>query len=148
MKQITALAAVAALFFAGVLIGAFGTHLFYVRALRAPAGRTLEANKIFAGRFARQLDLSEEQQREVRRIFDHSRLRAEEMRRQMAPELRAMMDETAAEIEALLDDDQIERFRKMRQRSGGRLGHFLLGPPEGGPPPGRRPHPRGPGEER
>ena len=137
VKQGVALAAVAALFLVGVLVGVFGTHLYYAQLLRRPAGPSHLANREFGGRLERLLDLNAEQRREIDRIVRDSRLRSEELRREMVPRVQEMMAETRQEIEAVLTDEQKEVFEAMRQRYRGRVEHFLLGPP---PDAERRPH--------
>ncbi|MDX1500880.1 MAG: hypothetical protein R3325_00860 [Thermoanaerobaculia bacterium] len=140
MTRVTALAAVAALFVTGVLVGALATHLFYTQRLLRPEGapRAMVMGRLFSRQLERSLELTPEQAEQVEKIVRDSHAEADRLRRETFPRVRQIVDEAAAEIEAILTEEQRERFRELRRRQRDRAEQFLLGPPG----PGRR---RGPG---
>jgi len=129
VKRATAMLALGGLFLAGLLVGAAATHLFYARKLLGPSGPSRAMVEIFHHRLERDLDLTATQAEEVRAILGRSHQRAEALRSDVFPRVRAIMDEAALEIEGVLDEEQRERFRELRRRHRWRSDPVLLGPP-------------------
>ena len=143
MRRITAIAAVGALFMTGVLVGALATHLYYAqRVVRPHSPPMAMAGRVFSRQLERSLDLSPSQTEQVREILRRSHDEAARLRRETFPRVRQIMEDAAAEIEAVLDEEQRERFRELRRRQRSRAEEMLLGPPGRGP--GRGPGPGGP----
>jgi hypothetical protein len=131
VKRGTAMLALGGLFLAGLLVGAAATHLFYARKLLGPSGPSRAMVAMFHHRLERDLDLTAAQAEAVRDILRRSHVRAEDLRRDVFPQVRAIMDQAALEIEEVLDDEQRERFRELRRRHHWRSDAVLLGPPGG-----------------
>ncbi len=144
MKQAAAMVSVVGVFLIGILVGALGMHLYDEkkvtwrpgddpgREIRRPAGA------IFAQRVARHLELTDVQRDEIESIRHESRIRAEEMRREMAPVVREQMEEARRRIMEVLTPEQQERLDQLGRRERRMVERFLLGErgrPEG---PGRR----------
>lgn len=145
MKRWQALAAVAGVFVLGIAGGALGAHLYYSRSVAVrPPGPPAFGGPFFARQLHRQLDLSPGQAREIDLILADSRRQAETLRRDMAPRLRAVMEDTNRRIVELLSPEQQQRFEQLRHRHRRRAERFLHGrggprhprhQPPGGPPP-------------
>lgn len=99
--------------------------------------------------FGAELGLDEEQAARVDSMMEVQRQKADSLLESMHPLLKALMDSTNADIEALLSEEQRERFREMQSRR-----HEVLirrrapgppGPPEAPGAPGT-PEPRIPEE--
>ena len=115
MRRGTALAAVTAIFLVGVLVGVLATHLFYLRQLRQPGGFLDLSTRLIAADLDRRLDLTSDQRRQIREVLEQSRRQAVELRRQMAPEILALADDTHERIRAVLTSEQQEKFERLRQ---------------------------------
>lgn len=144
MKRPMAVVAVMALFLVGIVIGILATHMFYARQLRRPGGPPMVASRFYAGMLERNLELSPEQRSEIDGILERSHERAQELRHEMGPRVRSLMESTTEEIEAVLSPEQQEDFERMRERHRRPLEHLFLGPGGRGRhrgPPGRPPAP-------
>ena len=139
MKPVGALAAVLALFLLGIAAGVLATHLFYARQLRHAGGPPFLGSRFFGEFVVRRLDLTPEQEREIQGILGRTRRQAAEMRRDLRPKVRRLMEGATREIEGVLTPEQREAFAFMRERQRRRTEQFLLGPPESRPGRGGRP---------
>ncbi len=138
MKRLGAVAAVLALFALGVIAGGLATHLFYAKNLGRPGRPPWVPPKIFEEPL-RGLDLSREQEHEIREILRRTRREAAALREELRPRVHELMEKAVREIEQVLTPEQREAFARMRQRQRRRTEQFLLGPP--GEHPGRGPGP-------
>ena len=127
MRRATALAAIAALFATGVLVGVLGTHLFYLRHLREPGWLASTGTRLLAADLRRQLDLTPPQQRQLAVILADARKEALALRRETAPRLLALLDRSESRLENLLDAQQREKFQRLRQQRDARLRRALTG---------------------
>jgi Spy/CpxP family protein refolding chaperone len=66
--------------------------------------------------FGAELDLDEEQAARVDSMMQVQRQKADSLLESMHPRLKALMDSTNADIEAILTEEQRERFRQMQER--------------------------------
>ena len=133
MKQTSAMVSVVGVFLIGILVGALGMHLYHAEKddwragdgpgpdLRRPAGQ------VFAQRFGRLLELTDEQRQEIEEIRHESRLRSEEMRREMEPVVRQQMEEVRNRIMEVLTPEQQERLDQLGRRERHLVERFLLG---------------------
>lgn len=142
MRRGLAVLAVIGLFLIGVLIGAFATHLFYVRLLWQPWGSTSERVRMFSERLDGRLDLTREQRREIDHILEDSRREARAIRDDVRPRIEAQLRQTRERIEAVLTPEQREKFERLARRHRRWAEQFFLGPPGGRrgpspPPPGK-----------
>jgi hypothetical protein len=146
VKRSIAILSVIGLFVIGILIGSLGTHLYYAHRLLKPDGPPGEGGRIFMDRLLTRLDLTPDQRREIETILDESHARAEEFRRTMAPEVRALMDETHERLMAVLTPEQREIFEEMRRTHHRRAREWFLGAHRRGPGlgPGHGRGPNGP----
>jgi hypothetical protein len=138
MNRIAALSAVFGLFIVGVLVGVIGTHLWQGHAPWRPGAFHPRGPLGHEGQFiehlARQLDLTDTQMEEVEEILAESRIEADELRRQVLPEVRAHMEGTHERLMNVLTLEQQEEFEKLSSRHRSRMERFLLGHGLGPPP--------------
>jgi len=175
MRRPVALLSIACVFLVGILVGALGTHLLYVRSLPQPAelsrvGRPGLQGGPVAGpwlveRLERRLGLSEEQRREIDEILRQSREESDALHEEMLPRIREQLERTRQRIFEVLTPEQREEFERLRKEHRGAERFFLGGdprhrrkgpgrrgpraqpPPPGPPPPGSEPPPPGPPTE-
>ena len=87
--------------------------------------------------FSEELDLDDEQRARVDSLLEVQRQKADSLLESMHPRLKAVFDSTQADIEALLTEEQRERFREMQSRHQDLLiRRRLPAPPEPPGPPG------------
>lgn len=147
MRRITAVAAVVAVLVLGFVVGVLATHLFYASRIGRPGGLPQFAGHFFAERLEYRLDLTPAQRTEIGRILEETRREAETLRREVHPQVVAVMERAATRISEILTPEQRIEFERLREEHRHRAEHFLLGPPgpsgrhhRGGPTP-RRPPP-------
>ncbi len=128
----------------GILIGILVSGAMQNRRMRSLA--LMRTGPGFAEMVERAVQpRSEEQRAEIRAVLDGAAPRFAEMFERNRREMGELADSVMVELEAVLDDDQVERLRRMhlRMRQGppegrrGRPGDRRQGrpPPRGGPPP-------------
>lgn len=127
MRRSTAIAAVIGLFLVGILVGVFGTHLFYLHHLREPGWLVKAGTRLLAADLKRDLDLTPEQEREIDAILAESRQDVIALRREMTPRVLAILDRSRSRIAEVLTPEQRQRFERFRERRGARLRRFLTG---------------------
>lgn len=127
MKRSTALAAVAALFLVGILVGILGTHLFYLRQLRQPGGMAVLGNRFLASTLDRRLDLTPEQRRQVDAILADTARETAAVRREMAPRVLEILDRSHRRIAAVLTPEQQRELERFRRQRGERFRKLLVG---------------------
>ena len=125
MKRPTALVLVTLLFFAGIVVGVLGTHLYYARQFARPGGIASFALEIESRRLTRVLDLRPEQKDELDRILADVGVDIADVRRQMVLQLIEIRDHAATRFETVLDDDQRNTLEKLRQRQGRAFERYL-----------------------
>ena len=139
MKRRQALVALAGLFVLGVVSGGLGAHLYYARSLDRPPGPPPFFTRFMGPRLERLLELTPEQQVQMREILDESRREAEALRRDLAPRMHEVMERGESRIRELLTAEQLERFEGLQRRHRRRSDRFFGGP-DGRR--GQRRHPR------
>jgi Spy/CpxP family protein refolding chaperone len=123
-----AVAVVVLAFLAGALAGAGATHL----------GKTCHAGDDGARQHhlpppLMALNLSDQQEKQVREILDRYHRRIQETMQGSWPSLKPVFDDMAKEIKVFLTDDQRVRFDEERQKmEDHRFGHKLPPLPNGG----------------
>jgi Spy/CpxP family protein refolding chaperone len=127
VKRWIAVLSVTGLFVIGILIGCLGTHLFYAHRLLKPEGPPGMGGRMFMERLEHRLDLTPEQRREIDRILEESHARAASFRDSMAPQVRALMEETHERVTAVLTPEQLEEFEEMRRTHHQRAREWFLG---------------------
>lgn len=151
MKRRTAALLVAAVFAAGVAVGALGMHLLehHPRWSGGPSGPRSERGDGFADRLRDRLDLTPEQTERIAAIMREARAEARALHERLRPEARALMEQSEQRIREVLTPAQLGEFEKLRAEHRERADLFLLGR---GPLPswlgGRRGHGRGRGPTR
>lgn len=131
-----AIVASAALFASGLAVGALGVHLFYSQKIVAAGGPPVPIGPGFERFLVHRLDLDDEQRERARVILEDSRFRAEELRREMRPRVRAMNQEAAEALAEILTPEQQAKLTELMERREQRE-HRLRereGPPRGRPP--------------
>jgi Spy/CpxP family protein refolding chaperone len=105
-------------------------------------GRDGGRSEFFLDLLTERLALSEEQQDQIREIFQFREQAAEEVMRGMRERLRSAMDSTDLEIRGVLTPEQREEFDRFQAEGRERLGRrFPGGGPPGPPDQGRPPRP-------
>jgi len=127
VKRWIAILSVTGLFLIGILIGSLGTHLYYAHRLLQPGGPPGMGGRIFMDRLEGRLNLTPEQRREIDRILEESHARAESFRESMAPQVRALIQETHDRVAAVLTPEQREEFEEMRRSHDRRAREWFLG---------------------
>jgi Spy/CpxP family protein refolding chaperone len=116
MRKPIAPLAVSALFLVGVLVGVVATHAFYAWQLRRPGGLAALGVHVLGNRLERQLDLSDEQERQVDAILADTRRELMQLRHDTVPRVLAIRDRSFARIDALLEPEQRARLKRFRAR--------------------------------
>lgn len=96
----------------------------------APGGAVFY--KRLGNEFGEELGLDEEQGARVDSLMEIQRQKADSLLGAMEPRLKALMDSTNADIEALLSDEQRERFHEMQARRHDVLIRRRVAPGPGG----------------
>ena len=113
MRRAAALGLVAVVFALGLVAGVLGGRLL---PHHAPGPRD-SGSPPFQRYFTRgDLELTADQQRQMEAVFRRQRGKFEALHRDLRPQVEALMDETQEEIEAILTPEQVERFRRRRNR--------------------------------
>ena len=126
MNRGMAILAVCALFVSGVAIGAVSMFLYAQHVMRP--GAAPPTGQFLSGRLARELDLSEGQQEEIRQILVESWREGEELRHRLRPEVEQLMRKSRQAIEDVLTPEQRERFDQLERLDRGPIERLLLGP--------------------
>jgi len=143
MSRVGAFAAVFGLFVLGVLTGALAVHLFYAHALAVHRPPEWIGRGPLVGALSRRLDLTSQQQDQLREILTDARREGEMLRQRLRPEVEAQMERTRKRIEAILTPEQKREFERLHAEHRHWADRFFLEPPpppDEGMPPGRRLH--------
>lgn len=115
-----------ATFVTGIIAGIAGDRITLVR-----QGRILprEGMRVVSSRIAhamdRELDLTDAQRASIERILAERQRRIEKVWSDIRPQVRAEIDRTNREIEAVLTEEQKPKFRKMTARWEARMSKLL-----------------------
>ena len=117
------------IFALGVFAGAFGTNMYFKGRMEQlfSKGEPPPVVHLFMKRLSNKLDLTDTQRREIEGIVRQSYLEFQEVRRKFRPEIDTIMNNTFAEIEQKLDEEQQRQFKEFREQfrfSHGRKGAF------------------------
>ena len=88
-------------------------------ALTAYAG-SMDGGRMMKG-LTNKLDLTTQQQEQVKQIFEAKRPQMEALHEQM----KALREETDSEIKAILSKDQLEKFEKMQEKRQEKRERFM-----------------------
>lgn len=113
MKRSVALGAVLAVFLVGLAGGVAGAHLFYAHKLEAKSERVPFLAPHYQGRLDRSLDLSPQQEQEIRRILRQAHEEAESLRREVRPRIHQLMEGAHEQIREVLTPEQRQRFEEL-----------------------------------
>ena len=127
-----ALALVAVIFGLGVVVGIFGTHLFYAHQLRQPGQFTDSLVKTVGARTADRLDLDTTQRQALDGILDRTRGEVQIVRRDLIDRLRAIRAQAIDELFELLNEDQRRELERIHAEEGQFLDEYLAPPEEPG----------------
>jgi Spy/CpxP family protein refolding chaperone len=116
VRRRTALLATGALFLMGILVGVLATHAFYAWQIHRPGGLAGLGLRLLGGSLERELDLTEEQEREVDAILADTRLEMQAVRHDMVPRLFAIRTRAFERISRLLTPEQQEDLKRFRAR--------------------------------
>lgn len=116
----------AATFITGIVAGIAADRMVLVR-----EGRILprEGMRFVSARIVRamdrELDLTDAQRADVEKILAARQSRIERVWKDLRPQIRAEIDRTNREIEAVLTEEQKPKFRKLTARWEARMGRLL-----------------------
>ncbi len=115
-NSLKAVLAVILIFTLGALAGSVGTGLLVKkRIMKFGTGPEPIAARVLE-RLTGRLSLSEAQEAEIRKILDQSGEELSGMREKYMPEFRRVIESSVGRIDAVLDRDQKEKFRKLREK--------------------------------
>lgn len=129
-------------FFLGVAAGGLGASLYFKLRIAEifERGPRIRVDGIME-RLTDELNLSPIQQQEIRAIFEAGRKKAFELERQFRPQMEAIHEQTVAQIQTRLNEEQQRKFSEINRRLKERFGRRPPPPPSyEGPPPQRPPH--------
>jgi Spy/CpxP family protein refolding chaperone len=126
MKRWKLVTGVVLVFVLGVAAGSLGTGLYHKYLFSRHKADRSERKAFILERFSRDLDLTEDQKQEFKRIIDRVEDRREELFRHSHSEFAKMMDQGFVQMKKVLNPDQkkkldelidkFERHRKERSR--------------------------------
>ncbi|MGH9338436.1 MAG: hypothetical protein ACRD1R_02325 [Acidobacteriota bacterium] len=123
---------VVAIFLLGTLAGSLATTLHF--RWRAPRPQIAQFPERGLQRLFNRLDLSNDQEAEVRIILDHLREDLRDLRRDMSPRIQDIRAKADRGLREVLSDDQWQEFQRLTPRRGqtpsmrGRPGQSSQGP--------------------
>ncbi len=140
------------LFISGAVFGAVCLHVsMRWNVFRAFHHRPPALARAVMHELNRELELTDEQKRQLKPIVQDLRKKVGIIRKENAPKIILVIDEAAAAAEKFLTPDQQEKLKQLVGRVKEHFGRLqdrdLPGPPDGafGPPPHQAPSPSGPG---
>ncbi len=122
MNKLKLTTGVVLIFLVGALAGSLGTMIHFKHRLDrfsqgGPPPQAMTA--MMMKRLSRDLDLTDAQQAEVRKIVASLQEDVSSIRRQIQPEMEAMNDKSFASIRELLDPEQKQKLESLHQRISG-----------------------------
>ncbi len=123
-----------ATFLLGVVVGGVGVFLYAWHWGRWHRGFARER---VIHELTRELDLSETQVGQLRRIMDDSEKKFREVRKQVRPQFDAIREESHERVRQILNPEQVEKFNALIRRQDGRRRGNKPPPSPRGSPPGR-----------
>jgi len=127
VRRSTAIAAVVAIFLVGVLVGALGSHAFFLHRSHQPGRFSGWGTRLVAADLKHRLDLTPAQETQIDRILSESRTEAVALHREVLPRMLALLDRTHARISVVLTPAQRVEFERFRARHRSRLVRMLSG---------------------
>lgn len=135
----TALVVVVVAFFAGLLVGVAGDHVYLIHNRQLFPRHGMESMKQrMLSRLDRELDLNPQQREQVHRIIEAHHQRIEVLSNSVRPQIREELERANREISAVLTPDQRVKYASIRMRMHG---GNRLHPPGGRGPFGEAPPP-------
>jgi len=129
MKKWRLIAGVALVFILGVLAGSLGTHLYQrqwaERFWKDPAAR----RDVFLQRLTRELQLTDEQQKELKVIVEEVDQKLQALRRESRAEIKGVIDESFTRMKEKLSPDQQKRLEEFKAKHEERLKDRRKSPP-------------------
>ncbi|HOO91017.1 MAG TPA: hypothetical protein PLA74_09380 [Syntrophales bacterium] len=126
-------------FVLGVLAGSFGTKAYMKYRFSHFMQRGHEARTEFLlGQLSRDLDLTEDQRTEIRKILTDSHQRLNQISRRCQPEIRGIIEHDFEMIRELLNDEQKPKFDQFQKQFHKKGKQRAFQPPLP-PPPHRSP---------
>jgi Spy/CpxP family protein refolding chaperone len=112
-------------FVLGLIVGVIGT----VKVIQSKVSEFKKAGpegvaKFVGGRLSKQLDLDEDQKKEVERVVVESQEKLKALRVQAMPEVREIVKDGEAQIMDVLNPDQAEKFQKLINERKTAWSHF------------------------
>jgi Spy/CpxP family protein refolding chaperone len=134
MKRLKLIMGVTLVFLAGALAGSLGTGIYLRHKMEAfeggrPGGP--EMTSFLVKRFTHDLDLTQAQQAEVRKIVEESEQKIKAIRQQYLPEIKGIIDQSFALMREKLSPEQQKKLYKLHEKLERSRGPI---PPERMPP--------------
>ena len=128
----TALVVVVVAFFAGLLVGVAGDHVYLIHSRQLFPRRGMEAmTQRLLDRLDHELELTPQQRDQVRRILEAHHRKIEALTGGVRPQIRQELDQANREIGAILTPEQRVKYDTLRTRMHG--GPHLHLPGDHGP---------------
>lgn len=130
MTKSIAFVAVLGLFILGILIGALGMHLIYAQGFPYPSQPGMGPGmhgRFFFAQCERELDLSAEQEEQIRQILTESMAAGRTMREEMLPRVQELMNDTRESIMKVLTPEQRRKFASLVATHRRDAERFFLG---------------------
>ncbi|MFQ5745004.1 MAG: hypothetical protein ACE5HV_15665 [Acidobacteriota bacterium] len=126
MKRSSAFLYVLAVFLLGVLIGAFGLHLYYSAQFSRSRTKSGFGRLFNPARLERVLNLTPDQRSRIEEILKESRREAGRMREELSPRVREHLERKRQSIMEVLTPEQREKFDEMWRRHRPDAERFFL----------------------
>lgn len=115
------------IFLLGFIAGGLSTGLYLKYRMKQLVHGGPEFRKAFVlKRLSHFLDLNDSQQKEVKKIVDHSHIRVKQFRKQHEPTLKNIMDECVASIMKELNPEQQQKLQKEYETLQKKLKHWEI----------------------
>lgn len=107
------------IFMVGALAGALGTGLYFrqkmeqLEKFRRGGSKKID---LLVKQFTRDLDLTKEQQAEVRKIIEKSESEIEDIRQKYLPKIKSIIDQSFAQMRAKLTPEQQKKLDMLHER--------------------------------
>jgi uncharacterized membrane protein len=104
---------ITAIFLVGAITGTAGTIMVIANRLQHAIKYPKQVPERIARRLDRKLDLTDDQARQVKQILTGSQRTLMDIAREVQPRIKVQLDATAADIAAVLNELQREKWQKM-----------------------------------
>jgi Spy/CpxP family protein refolding chaperone len=127
VKRGGAIASILAIFAIGVVVGGLAMHLYYSHQVRHGGPFPGMGSHWLSDDLARNLNLNDQQQKQIDGILEEARNDARQLRAQVTPRLNELMQRTHARIAQVLTPEQKAKFEQYHLERHDRMRRSLAG---------------------